>query len=67
MKRDKSPCVDICDFSSPKGWCRGCGRTRLESQKWKSMKPYARKSIENQLQKRLKNLKGAFGNVVSSE
>ena len=29
-KRKKSPCIDVCDFSGTKGWCRGCGRTREE-------------------------------------
>ena len=46
MKRSKSPCIDICDFSGTKGSCLGRGRTREESPKWKSMKPYARQAIE---------------------
>ena len=41
MKKKKSPCIDICEFSGPKGWCIGCGRTRDECQKWKTLKPYA--------------------------
>ncbi|PNQ54130.1 DUF1289 domain-containing protein, partial [Vibrio agarivorans] len=28
MKKQKSPCIDLCNFSSTKGWCLGCGRTR---------------------------------------
>ena len=56
MKRSKSPCIDICDFSGNKGWCLGCGRTREECNKWKSMKPYARHAIEKQLKKRLNQL-----------
>jgi len=57
MKRNKSPCIDVCDFSGPKNWCTGCGRTRLECQKWKSMKPYAKNSIEKELKKRLSRIK----------
>jgi hypothetical protein len=56
MQRHKSPCIDICDFSGYEGWCLGCGRTLQESQKWKSMKPYAKKTIEKQLEKRLNQL-----------
>jgi len=37
MKRQKSPCIDICEFSGPKGWCIGCGRTRGECRKWKTL------------------------------
>ena len=44
MKRHKSPCISVCEFSGPNGWCLGCGRTRLECQKWKKMKPYEKTS-----------------------
>ena len=67
MKRDKSPCIDVCNFSSPKGWCRGCGRTRLESKNWKSMKPYAKKNLQKQLKKRLKNLNPSNTKSVLAE
>ena len=53
MKPAKSPCIDICDFSGPKGWCLGCGRTRSECDKWKKMRPYDIKVLQGQLQKRL--------------
>ena len=53
MKPAKSPCIDICDFSGPKGWCLGCGRTRAECDKWKKMRPYDVKVLKGQLQKRL--------------
>ncbi|MFI3276185.1 DUF1289 domain-containing protein, partial [Vibrio sp.] len=39
MKKQKSPCIEMCDFSNSKGWCLGCGRTREECKAWKSMKP----------------------------
>lgn len=41
MKKQKTPCIDHCDFTNSKGWCLGCGRTREECKKWKTMKPYA--------------------------
>jgi len=53
MKKQKSPCIDICDFSGPKGWCIGCGRTRLECDRWKSMKPYDKNILGNELKKRM--------------
>ncbi|HCE1577510.1 DUF1289 domain-containing protein [Vibrio parahaemolyticus] len=53
MKKQKSPCVDLCDFSNPKGWCLGCGRTREECKKWKAMKPYAINILQKELKKRL--------------
>ena len=56
MKRRKSPCIDICDFSGVNGWCLGCGRNRLECQKWKKMKPYEINILEKELKKRLGKL-----------
>ncbi|RTZ21586.1 DUF1289 domain-containing protein [Vibrio penaeicida] len=56
MKKRKSPCIDMCDFSGVKGWCLGCGRTREECQKWKSMKPYAANLLQKELQKRMSKL-----------
>ncbi|MEC7997182.1 MAG: DUF1289 domain-containing protein [Pseudomonadota bacterium] len=57
MKRPKSPCLSICNFSGTKGWCVGCGRTKLESQKWASMKPYDQSRIENDLKRRLTKIR----------
>ena len=42
MKRNGSPCIDICHFSRKSGWCKGCGRTREEAKKWRSIKPFAK-------------------------
>lgn len=53
MKKQKSPCIDLCDFSNAKGWCLGCGRTRDECKKWKTMKPYAVNILQKELKKRL--------------
>ncbi|EGR1157115.1 MULTISPECIES: DUF1289 domain-containing protein [Vibrio] len=57
MKKQKSPCVDLCDFSSPKGWCLGCARTRDECQKWKTLKPYALNILKKELQKRMSQMR----------
>ena len=53
LKRHKSPCIDVCQFSGPIGWCLGCGRTRDECQKWKALKPYARKILQKELHERM--------------
>ena len=53
MKSARSPCIDICDFSGPKGWCLGCGRIRSECDKWKKMRPFDIKALQVQLKKRL--------------
>ena len=52
-KRDKSPCIDVCEFSGPKGWCLGCGRTQRECNDWRSMKPYAKNILSKELHKRM--------------
>ena len=57
LKKNKTPCVDLCRFEGQKGWCLGCGRTRRECQEWKSLKPYARKQLEAELKRRLVQLK----------
>ncbi|MEC7946710.1 MAG: DUF1289 domain-containing protein, partial [Myxococcota bacterium] len=38
-KQKKSPCVDVCSYRGPKGWCTACGLTSKESRGWASMKP----------------------------
>ena len=38
MKKQKSPCIDICKFIGPNGWCLGCARTRDEARKCKKIK-----------------------------
>ena len=58
MKRSKSPCINVCEFSGPNGWCLGCGRTRRECEKWKKMKPYERHSLHKQLVKRMAEIRG---------
>ena len=53
MKKRKSPCVDICQFTGPCGWCTGCGRTRAESARWKKMKPYEANKIKKEFKQRM--------------
>ncbi len=53
MKKRKSPCIDVCEFTGPSGWCLGCGRTREECVRWKKMKPYEAKIIEKDLSRRM--------------
>ncbi|MGH1438714.1 MAG: DUF1289 domain-containing protein [Cellvibrionaceae bacterium] len=57
MKQQKSPCINICDFSGPKGWCLGCARTRQECQQWKTLKPYDRNMLQKVLKKRMFQIK----------
>ena len=56
-KRKKSPCVDVCKYLGPKGWCVACGLTGKESRTWKAMKPYDRNRLLKQLQKLQSELK----------
>ncbi|PMN72390.1 DUF1289 domain-containing protein [Enterovibrio norvegicus] len=57
MKRNQSPSTDVCDFSAPKGWCAGCGRTQEECQKWKAMKPYDKNILQKELKKRMSKIR----------
>ncbi|MGB0446692.1 MAG: DUF1289 domain-containing protein [Pseudomonadales bacterium] len=57
MKRKPSPCINICDYSGPKGWCLGCGRTRQESKNWSSIKPYDKNFLLKELDKRMRKIK----------
>jgi len=56
MKKRKSPCIDVCEFTGPSGWCLGCGRTRAECARWKKMKPYEANAIEKDLARRLSKI-----------
>ena len=58
-KRKKSPCIDICEFSGPKGWCIGCGRTRDELKKWKTLKPFAKNALDKELVRRMSKIAAA--------
>lgn len=56
MKRRKSPCIDICEFSGPNGWCLGCGCSRQECQKWKKLKPYEIIILQKEIKKRMSQI-----------
>lgn len=56
-QRNKSPCVDVCKYHGPHGWCVACGLTSKESKGWKSMKPYNRNVLLKQLQRRKAEIK----------
>ncbi len=57
MKRKNSPCIDVCQFSGKNGWCKGCGRTREEARKWRSMKPFAKTAVLRDLSRRIAIIK----------
>ncbi|WP_295893664.1 DUF1289 domain-containing protein [uncultured Vibrio sp.] len=57
MKKQKSPCINHCDFSGSKGWCLGCGRTRNECQKWQAMKPFDINNLRKVLGKRMNQIR----------
>lgn len=56
-RKKKSPCVDVCRYEGPKGWCIACGLTIRESREWRSMKPYDKNALLKRLQKRMSELK----------
>ncbi len=56
MKKQKSPCIDICKFIGPNGWCLGCAGTREEARKWKKLKPYDIKIMHKTLQRRMETI-----------
>ena len=53
MKRNYSPCINLCKFSGKKEWCLGCGRTRQECREWKVMKTYKRILLNKKLLRRM--------------
>ena len=66
MKRKKSPCIGVCEFSGRNGWCTGCGLSLEEAHKWKKLKPYDKKALEKKLKKRLSSLENWANFNVSS-
>lgn len=52
----KSPCVDICRFDGPTGWCVGCGRTLSECRAWKRASNAQLKAVAAELPHRLRRL-----------
>lgn|GEM_PF-926881 len=56
-KRSTSPCVGVCAHLGPKGWCVACGMTRDESRNWRALRPFDRKNVVKQLQRRRNRMK----------
>lgn len=52
----KSPCVDVCRFDGPTGWCLACGRTLAECREWKRANHARLKALGAQLPQRLRKL-----------
>jgi predicted Fe-S protein YdhL (DUF1289 family) len=53
----KSPCIEVCMFDRPTGWCYGCGRTLEECRAWKKAQPYRLRAITADLPRRLERLR----------
>ena len=49
----QSPCIHVCRFPAPEGWCEGCGRTRVEANEWFRLTPFQRARVERALPARL--------------
>ena len=52
-KGKKDPCVLVCRYRGPNGWCVACGLTALESRRWWKMKPYEQTKLLKELEQRL--------------
>ena len=52
-KGKKDPCVLVCRYRGPNGWCVACGLTALESRRWWKMKPYEQTKLLKELEKRV--------------
>ena len=63
MKRNYSPCINLCKFSGKKEWCLGCGRTRQECREWKVMKPYKRMLINKDLARRMRQISNTLKRI----
>jgi predicted Fe-S protein YdhL (DUF1289 family) len=55
----KSPCIDVCRFAGPNGWCVACGRTLDEARTWRKLSPFARKRVLKELPRRLLRMEKA--------
>ena len=60
MKKQKSPCIDICKFIGPNGWCLGCARTRDEAKKCKKIKALWYKNYAQNSKKKNGNYQELF-------
>ena len=53
VKRSKSPCIGVYEFSHQHYWCLGCDPARKECQQWKTMKPFTSNILMKELHKRM--------------
>ena len=56
-KNKRHPCVGVCVYSGPKGWCAACGLTSKECRSWRGLKPYDKTTLLKKLQRRISELK----------
>ena len=52
----KSPCVEVCVFDGPTGFCVACLRTLGEAREWKKMTDFRRHQIINDRKRREKKV-----------
>ncbi|WP_082356091.1 DUF1289 domain-containing protein [Novosphingobium sp. AAP83] len=60
-----SPCIDVCIFERANGWCTGCGRTKPECSKWRTMPRREQQALLATLRKRLRALSDQTSRSVS--
>jgi len=56
-KGKKSPCIDVCKYSGPKGWFISGGLNSKEISNWKAIEPYDKNRLLKELQRRQSKLK----------
>lgn len=62
----KSPCIDVCRFDRPTGWCIGCGRTLDECRKWRRASPGALKALSAELPRRMAKLRDKWSRIEAA-
>ncbi|MGI4848248.1 MAG: DUF1289 domain-containing protein [Janthinobacterium lividum] len=55
----KSPCIGVCIFNKPTGYCIACQRTKEECKGWKKMNDDDREQIIDDSKRRKKKVKKA--------
>ncbi|MEC5162883.1 uncharacterized protein ACFDR9_003628 [Janthinobacterium sp. CG_23.3] len=61
----KSPCIELCAFDGPTGFCLGCTRTLEEARAWKKMTDFKRHQIINDSARRKKKIERALPAAAS--
>lgn len=57
----RSPCTNLRLFDGRTGWCRGCGRTKVEARRWKNASPGDPRELSSELPQRLRKLQSRNG------